>query len=315
MTEHPEGNPLGTETAEAPRVSMRTEILRAAADRELTPSQATELERHLATHPGDRRVIEFERELRASFGALATERAPGALRGRIAAMCGEVGADRPAIPFSQGRAWPEPRFSRRVQWLAIAASVAIVSGGAIVFLGQFERGPAAGALVTQQYRASLVSFIGAQHQECELHTDMIGVRFKTTKLEEVPGEFARVLGGVPDLGNIGSSGFRLLGAGPCAVPGRGKSVRMVLESTADAPAGGGHGALVSIHIQQDTGGLSLEPGRTYQLVEQVDAPGSAAPDIFVWRRDGFVYFLTSESESAMRMARAAFGVGEPSGTI
>lgn len=305
-----------SDSADQPQVSERTELLRAAADGELTPAQTAELERHLVGYPDDRRVIQFERELRGCVAGSASGAAPAALRERIIAMSSTAGTDRSSLPFPSAHTLPHRRFSRSVRLMAIAASVAIVAGGAFVTLRQPDMGrPTNGELITQQYRTSLVSFIGTQHEECEVHADMIGMRFKTTKLDDVPREFSKVLGSVPEIGHIDGSGLRFLAAGPCAVPGRGKSVRMVLESTADAQLNGGRGSLVSIHIQQDTGELNLEEGKTYRLVDKLASPAPAAPAIFVWRRDGFIYFLTSKSEPAMQMARAAFGAKEPSGTI
>jgi hypothetical protein len=315
MREHSNNHVPRSDTADWSPVSARTELLRAAADGELTPAQTAELERHVATYPDDQRVIDFERELRVSVAASASETAPTALRDRIAAMSSTAGTDRASLPLPSAHTLPHRRFSRSILWMAIAASVALVAGGAFLTLRQHDYVPADGALITQQYRTSLVSFIGTQHQECEVHADMIGMRFKTTKLVDVPSEFAKVLGSTPDIGHIEGSGFKLLGAGPCAVPGRGKSVRMVLESTADAQPNGGRGSLVSIHIQQDTGELNLEQGKTYRLVDKAAAAGSPVADIYVWRRDGFIYFLTSESEPAMQMARAAFGAKEPTGTL
>lgn len=315
MREHSD-NPLPrSDTADRSPVSARTELLRAAADGELTPVQTAELERHLAFHPDDRRVVEFERALRGTIAASASETAPAALRERIAAMSSSAEMDRTSLPFPSAGTLPHRRFSQSARWLAMAASVAIVAGGAFLVLRQPGTGLMGGAQITRQYRTSLVSFIGSQHEECEVFADMIGIRFKTTKLVDVPAEFARVLGSTPDIGQIESSGFKLLGAGPCAVPGRGKSVRMVLESTTDTRAGGGRGSLVSIHIQQDMGELNLESGKTYRLVDKASAVGATAADIYVWRRDGFIYFLTSRSEPAMQMARAAFGVKEPTGTL
>ena len=285
MQEHSNNHVPRSDTAEQSQVSARTEILRAAADGELTLAKTAELERHIAAHPEDQRVIQFERELRGSVAAFASKTAPAALRDRIVAMSSTAGMYRANLPLPSVSTQPHRRFSLSVRWLAIAASVAIVAGGAFLTLRQHGSGPADGTLITQQYRTSLVSFIGTQHQECEVHADMIGMRFKTTKLDDVPSEFSKVLGGTPDIGHIESGGFKLLGAGPCAVPGRGKSVRMVLESTTDVQPNGGRGSLVSIHIQQDTGELNLEAGKTYRLVDKIATSGSVAPEIFVWRRD------------------------------
>jgi RNase P protein component len=315
MSEHLNNHVSRSDAANAPGVSTRTELLRAAADNELSPAQRIELDRHLASHPEDQRVIDVERQLRKLVADAATaDAAPARLRERILAMSAASGEDRSSIPFSSGAARTRNRFSRPMRWLALAASVAIVAGGAFVVLHDQGGMRPADVQIAQQFRTSLVSFIGTQHEECEVHADMIGSRFKTTKMAEVPAEFALVLGTAPDIGHIDSPDFRLLGAGPCAVPGRGKSVRLVLECTGDRSGTGSRGSLVSIHIQQDTGELNLESGKTYRLTDQ-SAMVSHASEIFVWRRDGFIYFLTSRSEPAMQMARAAFGAKEPSGTL
>jgi len=294
-------------------VSARTELLRAAADDELTASQAYELEQHLREHPEDRRVIEFERALRRVIAGAASQAAPAHLQDRIARLYGSAGA-----AGSTGEVRPvtslRPRFARPSRMLALAATVAIVATGVIVVVGPSLSESPGTVAVSPQYRTSLVSFIGSQHEECELHADQIGPRFKTSDMDEVPAEFGRILGEVPDVGRMGEHGFTLLGAGPCAVPGRGESVRMVFESSKAGTPGDTQKALVSIHIQQDTGELSIKPGRTYRLTD-AGTRDSGPSEILVWRRDGFVYFLTSWSESAMQLARRAMGAGSPTGTI
>ncbi|MGE3563398.1 MAG: anti-sigma factor [Phycisphaerales bacterium] len=315
MSEHLNNHISRSDAANAPGVSMRTELLRAAADNELSPAQRIDLDRHLAAHPEDQRVIDVERQLRKLVAdAAPADAAPARFRERILAMSAASGADRSSIPFSSATARARNRFSRPMRWFALAASVAIVAGGSFVVLRNQGGIGSTDVQIAKQFRTSLVSFIGAQHDECEVHADMIGGRFKTTKMAEVPTEFAQVLGTSPDIGHIDSPDFKLLGAGPCAVPGRGKSVRMVLECTADRGGAGSRGSLVSIHIQQDTGELNLESGKTYRLADR-NSTGYETSEIFVWRRDGFIYFLTSRSEPAMQMARAAFGAREPSGTL
>lgn len=315
MTEHLNNHGSRDDAANALVVSARTELLRAAADHELSAAQRVDLDQHLAVHPEDQTVINFERRLRTfvtDAGALGL--APPRLRDQIHAMCGAQGADHSSMPFPAAQVQVGRSFQRSIRWLALAASVTIMAGGAFFVLRNQGVARPGDVQMAQQFRTSLVSFIGAQHNECEVHADMIGSRFKTTRLEEVPKEFARVLGSTPDIGGIESSDFKLLGAGPCAVPGRGKSVRMVLECAAEKAHAGSCGSLVSIHIQQDTGELNLESGKTYRLTDRIST-GSDAAEIYVWRRDGFVYFLTSRSEPAMQMARAAFGAKEPSGTL
>lgn len=305
---NPTGDGVGSD-----RVSDRTRLLRAAANGELSAEQQVELQRHLALHPQDQAVIDFEERLRETIEMAACEPVPESLRERIRAMGQEASPGAaPVVGNTPTEYHPSIRFPRPARWLAVAASLAIVTGGAYMVIRPALTPHAEQLRLTPQYRASLVSFIHAQHEECELYTDLIGERFQTSDLGSVPSEFSRVLGGTPDIGDVQQYGFKLLGAGPCAVPGRGKSVRMVLESNAESRPGDDAGSLVSIHIQQDTGELTLESGRTYRLVEQSAPSAEADTEIYVWRRNGFIYFLTSGSESTMQTALTAFGVQEPS---
>lgn len=307
---------LSGDGTDAHSVSDRTRLLRAAADAELIDAQQVELQRHLELYPQDKEVIEFEKRMREMIELDSHTAAPESLHKRIRAMsqtaCPEtvsVASQSPANSHSS------IRFPRPSRWFAVAASLAIVAGGSFMLIRPAHTLQTDNHQITPQYRSALVSFIHSQHEECELYTDLIGERFKTTDLDSVPSDFSRVLGGTPDIGHVQQYGFKLLGAGPCAVPGRGKSVRMVLESTESSQLGDGAEPLVSVHIQQDTGELNLVAGKTYQLIDQTLLPGETAAAIYVWRLDGFVYFLTSSSKPTLQMALTAFGVQEPSDTL
>lgn len=294
-------------------VSMRTRLLRAAADGELTDSEQAMLDLHLLHHPADRAVIEFERQLKGAIANAASVAPPESLRQwletiRPAAHVQSLEMNAPAhTDFGAGVIAGR---IRRLRWLAAAACVALLAGAlTLVLPSLLNNGPDV-TRPAQAYRTALVSFISSQHELCELHADQIGSRFKITRLEDAPAEFEAILGRAPDLGEIEAAGFTLLGAGPCAVPGRGRSVRLVLAAPGSEPFD-----IVSIHIQQDTGDLPMQSGRTYRLTEAGHAGHDEPHPIFTWRRDGFVYFLTSRSEAVMHVAREALGAADPSGTI
>jgi hypothetical protein len=78
---------------------------------------------------------------------------------------------------------------------------------------------------------------------------------------------------------------------------------------------GGERSMVSLHVQQDSGELGLEPGRTYLLVDRDPGPDAAGARIFVWRREGLIYFLAASSERAIEAARLALGAAEPTESI
>lgn len=102
-------------------------------------------------------------------------------------------------------------------------------------------------------------------------------------------------------------GIRVLGTGPAAVPGPGKSVHLKLAVEGDK--GGVAKSELSLLIQMyrqmpvldDKGAYTL-PGRGL---------GVDAPPITVWRRGGLVCYLVSNTKSGMAALRQALGASEP----
>ncbi len=302
-------------------VSRRSELLRAAADGELTPQEAVELEAHLRENPEDRAVIEFERELRGAIARAAVMEPPAGLRERVlasrAASTTETRGSDPGRKAGGVPGGPLPITgpSRRGVPLlryALAAGLVMAAAGTVVVVNSNIGGSTPVQQMTASQRLSLVSFLSTQHEECELHADLVGTRFSLSSLDDVPARFASVLGRRPDLGRLEASGLSLLGAGPCAVPGRGRSVRLVLDASAADPD---MQPLVSIYIQQDTGELGIEEGRAYRLSRGVRDDGPADTDVFVWRSGGLLYFFASTSQPAIEVARSALGAPEPLGSI
>ncbi len=313
MTEDQKYNALSRPEQASEHPSRRTTLLRAAADGELTAAGEQELRAHLAARPDDRAVVAFEQQLRKSIASAALGHPAPQLKERIQHLCAGARA-RESSPLSVQTA--APRCHWQTAWLAIAASVALVAGIAYLTVRWPHALPAPGELITPTHRVSLVSFVSSQHEECELHADMIGSKLRIDSLGKAPAAFREVLGREPDLGRLAQSGLRFMGAGPCAVPGRGRSVHMVFDAGADpARREGGRTALVSIFVQQDSGELAIEPGRTYRLVPNEGPSSTAAAEIYVWKTNGFIYFLSSTSGPALETARLALGAGAPSGTL
>jgi hypothetical protein len=263
--------------------SLRTQLLRAAADGELKEPQT--LRAHLAAHPGDEQVVRAEQLLRHAIAERAATTPPRHLRAAIISRS------------HRGR-----RFRLRV--LAVAASAALLAGGGYLVLRP-PPFPGPGQLVNDGHRESLVSFIRGQHKECDIHAAAVARDFRIT-LDQAPAEFERILGAPPSLGRLSESGLRFLGAKRCAVPGRGRSIHMVFETQAAEPQ------RISVFIQNDTGELAIEPDRTYRLTSRKQRP---APDICVWKRDGFIYFVVSEDPAAEATALAAMDAAAPLGSL
>ncbi len=288
MSSEPTNNPAPTHDE---RIDRRTELLRAAADGELTAADAAALDAHLRAHPEDRAVIDFERRLRREIAGAAEGHATDDLRARIEAM---RSADEP-IPV-------RPRRTRQA-WLALAACLALALGAVYILAPRPAPHPAPGQVVAGAHRASLVSFMRSQHEDCETFAEILAQKFPVV-LERAPEALGAILGAPPDMGELASSDVRYRGAAECAVPGRGRSVHIVLE----APSG----ELVSLFVQQDHDELELEPGVAYWFL------GDGVPHacrVLTWRRDGLVYFLVSPSTNDIDAARVALRANAPSGVL
>ncbi len=297
--------------SEGPAPSRRTALLRAAADGQLSPADQAALRDHLAAHPEDEAVIEFERALREGVGQWRAEPPSAALRARVAeiAKSAHAVAD-PVPPVVAGKVG---RGRAALRWLAIAAVVALVSVPIVRVMTAPGPLPGPGEIITASHRASLCSFVRSQHSDCEVHEQMVRERFRIATLGEAPEAFRGILGAAPDLGDLEHSGVRFLGAMECAVPGRGTSVHLVLDA-GDPGQTADPSAYVSLFVQQDHDELALEPGRTYRMLRnagEIDAPA----EIWVWRKDGLVYFLVAPSEQNLDAARTALGAMAPSATL
>ncbi len=306
----------GPADAWAMRPSRRTELVRAAADDELAAADERVLREHLVAHPDDDAVIAFEQGLRRAIASGASGTPSEELRERITRLTtigGGSGSSVESVTAS-GRA-------RRVtRWMAVAASIGLVAGVMYLALPPTPSLPRPGQLIAESHRASLVSFVTGRHKECELHADMVANSFRIGSLDKVPAAFGEILGKAPGLGRLAQSGLKFKGAQACACPGRGRSVHMVFEAITNPPVqvGGASAAtatLVSIFVQQDKGELRIEPGRAYSLVPKAEPSSTEVSEIYVWRKDGFVYFLASTSEPAIETVRLALDVQGPPGRL
>lgn len=294
-----------------PVPSLRAQLLRAAADGETTTQQAAAIKEHLRDNPEDASVIEFERQLRQSIASLGADSVSDQLRRRVRAL---AAAPPDAASSPVGRITPAGRGANR--WFAIAASLAVIVAGGYVVVRTLQSGtqlqvPLA---LDDAYRASLVSFVSIHHEQCELHAEMAMRELKFTNLDEIPSEFAAVLGTTVDVGSPAISGFHFMGGGPCAVPGGGESVHMVFE--ADDATLAKRTPMISLFVQQDSGTIPIEQGRTYRVLVKSGTVTTDYPcEVYVWKKNGLVYFLASTSRSALSATLRAFNVDEPSQSI
>lgn len=275
--------------------SRRTELLRAGADGELQERDRHELAEHLATHPGDAAVIEFERRLRTELARAAAEDEPPAdLRARV---------ERIAAP-------PRPK---RLAWRLAAAAALLLGAGTWWWTSSLPPLPTGTQLVVPSHRSSVVSFVRAQHDDCTVYQDLIAGRFRLADPAHDPSALVSILGRAPTLGDLDAAGVRFLGAARCAVPGRGASVHLVLDASASSAGSPDPEALVSLFVQQDRGEFAVEPGLTYRIAQTTTA--SRPGGVYLWRRDGLLYVLVSNGMPSLEAARLALGQGAASAEL
>lgn len=290
--------------------SARTVLLRAAADGDLTTTQDSELDEYLSLHPDDAAVIELERRLRREVAALAEGRASDRLRERVRVLAAP-GDEISDVPIGRVGAFG----LRARQWLAVAASLVVLVSVSYVGFRTIQSGSQLNGTqaIDDSFRAALVSFVGNFHEQCEIHSEMAMRQLQVRALEEAPAAFAEVMGKTLDIGSLNISGYHYLGGGPCSVPGGGRSFHVVFESD-DVEAL--RRPMISIFIQQDSGVMRIPPDQTFLLEQKSQTVNAAFPsEVYVWKKDGFVYFLVSTSKRALAATLNAFGVDAPSGSI
>lgn len=283
-------------------------MLRLAADDELSRAQREQLAAALPADEAAARVA-FERQLRSACARVmvADEREfPAVSAGlresveRIVKRSAAVAA--PAVDEPRRHA---PRTSPRVQrtgrrvprlaWVSLAACLLIVAGFVVIrlvtpaptFIESPERG-----------RVALVGFLGSEHRRCALDDDALKSKMTVYQLAAASTKFTKLLGGELSAEAIEKAGYEFLGSGRCAVPGGGSSIHMIFHdpnpvaasSTAGTPAR--HPSRFSLFIQHDLNELPIVDGVTYRL-----ETGADKPLIVVWRHQGLLYYLVTETET------------------
>lgn len=221
-------------------------LVRAVADGEASPAHLDALRATLA--PADcaalDATVEAERRLRAATArclCAACPPAPADLRARVLAATApaQTGARPDALSLRLFRLF-------RGNWALVAAAailLTVVAG--LLILPTIA--PGAGTWPPDDAaRASLVSFLGGEHSNCAPLT-----RYAERKLpirDRVAAEtfVARWTPEPVRVLNAAGDGYRLVGVGPCGVPGGGDSAHMVFAPIA------GEGAPISVFLQDAT---------------------------------------------------------------
>lgn len=209
-------------------------LLRAAADGELSPAQQEALRAHLAASPGDQARIEFEQTLRTAVGrSMASGTAPSDLADRIraAASAGPESDDAPLVetlaPATRDRSF----WTTMGRRLSVAAALFLVVAGAWYAIGQLTQSP-----ITEREsinRFELARFLSAQHMQCG-DAEVADRKFNYRSVDTLAMGCQKLLGQVPDFGQLFQGRATLLGMGKCAVPGPGSSVHMRFDIPTDS---------------------------------------------------------------------------------
>lgn len=291
-------------------------LLRAAADGELTPEQAREVDELLQRCEVSRGRVAFERELRcACKRVMGTECCPDALRARVRALAGGPGGADEALSdalearasSTRGRSfWTGSRVIGLVA--AAAAVIGLAATAALLVRTPAPTGvPGAGRVRYVQFRDQVTKFVASEHNRCWESTDAADAKFVDTTPEQVRAEFERTLGKVVDLPvwHQPTEGLVFHGAGRCHVPGSdGKSVHMRF----DIPDAAGHPqAGVSLFVAPDRGELPIKPGITYAV--DTKSCGATGSSVLVWTENGMVFYLVADAKAGgCDKLRAALGV-------
>ncbi len=255
--------------------SERSRLLRAAADDELLAGERAALDAHLARRPDDRAVIEFERKLRDGLAhSFSGSQVPAALEQRIRAL----GAP------------PRHRLLRRIAWLAAAAALLVAAG---ITYHSATRADEIGFYG----RATLVRFLATHPHDCPISIERTLAEFNVEAYDDALSSLGNLLGDAPALGDLTDAGFEFRGMGRCGIPGHELSIHIQLVGAAGSTF---EGDKLSIYVQRDDGRLPITDGATYRL--QPKTLRFADVGMYLWRREGFDYFVVSENPEAAIIA-------------
>ncbi|MEL6499145.1 MAG: hypothetical protein AAF937_03290 [Planctomycetota bacterium] len=273
-------------------------LIRLAADGEISAEQERRLETEVERDPGLARQIEAEQLLRSSLERAFSDgpAAPAGLRDRVASAMASVelsgqesdDADVPTqlAPITRDRSfWAGP--AARV--LAAAAALLLVATVFVVSRGGVSNEPFSN-------RSRAVQFVASEHGRCVVDLAPGTGKFRVTDADEMPGLTGDVLGQeitLADLVVSGAENVSFIDAGRCGVPGGGRSMHMRFEVPSSESV---EPERFSLFVQQNRGTMELAEGVTYEL--DPSSGGTIdlkSPSIYVWLREGLVYYLVVDN--------------------
>lgn len=279
-------------------------LLRIAADDELTAEQSDRLRAHLALHPEDEAFVEFERRLRAAVGrVMGKDQAPASLRLAVRASFEPASQ---ALPFGSAAA---PWAGRRRPFVpsGLAAGFLLLIGAAVVLSIAAPRD-------WFDWRRPVHIPIGVEgslgfpgeHLRCATDEHYARSKLSLQSLDEVRAHLSDDLRWNVPVPDLSSFGYRFLNAGDCSVIGRGSDlIHLRFGSDAD---------VVSVWIERShpsdlTHSAGLREGLAYRVVP-VDRGMTRDLDkaYYAWRRGEYVLRLVPASAVQSREMAVAIGM-------
>ncbi len=290
-----------------------TNLLRLAADEELTAEQAIALEAHLAAHPEDLEFVAFERRLRAAVGrAMGDVAVPTELRAAVQAqlsapahslrLAGDVAPAASAVGAgSSRRRWFVPS--------GLAAGFLLLVGVAVV-IGVMGRSDWFDWFRSPQINISneggSLGFPIQEHQRCITDASYARRKFTIHTQDALARHLAKDLRWDVTIPDLSPFGYVFEDAGNCNVGGgsvESVHLRYVNDSTT-----------VSVWIERSrpsdlTHSATFEEGHAY-FVTPTDR--RALPDgqsaYYAWRSGDFVYRIVPGSAGESRAMAVSVGM-------
>lgn len=307
------------------------ELIRMAADGELTDEQVAAFEKLCAERDCTQDRVRFEQTLRECCGRVMRDKpcCPEALRTRIRAMAASQSpfhpaeAGQPATVSAAESMAPRTRtvaFWRRSPGLAAAAAVLLSLAGVLIYQGaRVPTGQAPGSSGWSgqpvAYQEQVARFVAAEHLRC-CQDEAAESKMIVRDLDQARDRFARSLGVAsldlsPDLPATAQTGsMTFYGAGDCHVPGASRSAH----ARFDATSPDGTPVHLSLFLMPDEGRLALAD-RTTHVVASSSCEEKGV-SLFAWREGGVVYLLVSEARGDFcKTVRKALHAPEALGSL
>ncbi len=271
------------------------QLIRMAADGELTPALKAEFEAHVAANPGDQECVRFERQLRQAVARAmkaSADEIPASTAGAVKASLRRSEAPNPVA---------EPRRLRFVVPSGLAAGIVLIVSASVIIgiagqQGWFWRVPELAPvsnplrdLIQNEHQASASS---SADWESRKHSDSIEAARETIIADLGPSVI------IPDWQVYG---YDFKGSAASRIPPSGATARQLRYEDRQS------GEVISVWIQKASADArrSLREGTAYILT---DRGSSGAAHTLAWVEADVLYYLRSEDAETGRKLAISMGM-------